>query len=430
MNQTGHNSNRSQVTPIRKRESSWNDRLFKGDKVLWIIISILIFMSLMVVYSSTASMAYRRMGGDTTHYLIDQFEILIMGIAVIFCIHRFDYRFFGRWALFIYLGSLASVLATYFIGMKYNDASRWLNIFGFSFQPSDALRLALVLLLAKQIDLRCNDIDKAYLLPLFGRRKKDAPSNMKILTDSTIPLVLPILIACVVIVFSNLSTAVMTFITGLGVLFLGRVRIWELIRLCVIVSVAGVLLVGGMYFSNVGRAETWVNRITNFVSDTDEGGGDNLQQEQAKITVASGGLFWGKGPGQSTQRSNLPHSYSDFAFAFIIEEYGDLVAGLVLFCYLWLFARSRLIFKQSNKMFPSMLVLGLSLMITLQALVNMMVSVGLGPVTGQTLPLISKGGSSVLFTGIALGMILGVSRQVEQESERKQKAPHMVVENR
>ena len=204
-------------------------------------------------------------------------------------------------------------------------------------------------------------------------------------------------------------------------LFIGRVRVrelWRLIALVVVVMAAAVMV---MYMFNIGRSHTWVNRLGlgDALSKTEQvqvqNDEDNLQEEQAQIAIASGGIT-GKGPGNSTQRSNLPHAYSDFAYAFIVEEYGLVGSCLILFLYLCVFFRGIVIFQRCGTALPSLLVLGLSLMITLQALINMMVSVGYFPVTGQTLPLISLGGSSVVFTSLSLGIILGVSRQMKEQS--------------
>ena len=234
---------------------------------------------------------------------------------------------------------------------------------------------------------------------------------------------------------SLFSTAAITFTTCLVMLFIGRVRIRELVRLTAVAAVIMVVVVAVMYATGAGRSETWVNRVKDFVpgvahTETVAGGNpavavgrserDPLQVEQAKIAIATGGLT-GKGPGNSTQRANLPHSYSDFAYAFIVEEYGTGIATLVLLLYLWVFFRSIHIFRQCGTAFPALLVLGLGLMIVLQAVINMMVSVHLMPVTGQTLPLISLGGSSLVFTAVALGMMLAVSRQAQNNTLDKPK---------
>ena len=220
---------------------------------------------------------------------------------------------------------------------------------------------------------------------------------------------------------SNFSTAAITFCTCLIMLYVGRVRVRELWRLVALVFVTMVCAVSVMYAFNIGRSHTWVNRlgIGDMMSKTEQvkaqGEDDDLQQEQARIAIASGGLM-GKGPGNSTQRSNLPHSYSDFAYAFIVEEYGLIGASLMLFLYLCIFFRGIVTFRRCGTAFPGLLVLGLCLMITFQAICNMLVSVCLFPVTGQTLPLVSLGGSSIVFTCLALGLILGISRQVKEES--------------
>lgn len=204
-------------------------------------------------------------------------------------------------------------------------------------------------------------------------------------------------------------------------LYMGRVRVRELWRLVALVVVAMVLAVSFMYVFDIGRSHTWVNRlgIGSLIGETEQiaeqSDDDNLQQEQARIAIASGGLL-GKGPGNSTQRSNLPHSYSDFAYAFIVEEYGFVGAMGILFLYLCIFFRGIVTFRRCGTAFPSLLVLGLCLMITFQAICNMLVSVCIFPVTGQTLPLISLGGSSIVFTCVALGLILGISRQVKEQS--------------
>ncbi len=397
-------------------------RLFGGDSVLWIIVTALAVMSLLVVYSSTASMAYSKAGGDTTRFVFSQFTHICMGFALMVLIHRINYQVYYKWIMPAFLVSLAFMALTFVMGVNLNSAARWIRIpiVGLTFQPSDAVRVALVALLARALAVRQSKIDKMRLLPSFSIAdwRKHYEKNRDILLGTTLPLLLPVVVSCGLIFFSNFSTAAITFLTCWIMLYIGRVKMSELFRLLVIIGVVLVLAVSLMAVTGVGRANTWVNRIESYagIGEADEGDpADNLQREQAQIAIATGGII-GKGPGNSTQRSNLPHSYSDFAYAFIVEEYGLAGAAGVLLLYLWIFFRAILIFEKCGTAFPSLLVLGLSLMITMQALVNMMVSVGIFPVTGQTLPLISLGGSSLLFNGIALGMILGVSRQVKEQS--------------
>ncbi len=323
--------------------------------------------------------------------------------------------------------SLGLMALTFFVGVNLNDASRWLRIpgTGYTIQPSDFLRVTLIMVLARELSKRQATIGKSPLLPivpLFHARFSDRrrQQNRDVLFDTSIPLLLPVALGCAGIFFSNFSTAALTFFTCLVMLYIGRVRVRELWRLVRMVVVAMVLVVGLMYVFKIGRAETWVNRVAEFagveqVVDPESGASDDLQVEQAKIAIASGGII-GKGPGLSTQRANLPHSYSDFAYAFIVEEYGIMGAIILLMLYLWLFFRTVIIFQKCERAFPSLLVLGLGIMIVMQAIFNMLVSVNLFPVTGQTLPLVSLGGSSMVFTSLALGMILGVSRQMEQRT--------------
>ena len=282
------------------------------------------------------------------------------------------------------------------------------------------MRVTLVLILAQRLAQRQKDIAKMELLPrlsyIIGGNKNFAKFKTIIL-NNTIPILGPVIISCGLIFPSNLSTSSITFMSCLIMLYLGRVQIRELLRLLGLALIFVIFSFSIMKALDVGRVDTWLNRITSFIPfySVDGEGGDELQKEQARIAVSTGGLF-GKGPGQSTQRANLPHSYSDFAYAFIVEEYGLIGALICLGLYLWLFYRAILIFTRCGTAFPSLLVLGLSLMIVLQAFVNMAVSVGLGPVTGQTLPIISLGGSSLFFTSLALGMIMGVSRQVQENT--------------
>ena len=392
-----------------------------GDSTLWVILAVLAAISLLVIYSSTASMAYRKLDGDTLYYVGKQAFILVICFIIVTTVHLINYQWYAKLAAIGYTISLLCMIATFFIGVNMNDAARWLSIPGTSitFQPSDLMRVTLVLILARQLAHRQKDITKIELLPrlssIIGKRK-DLAKCKSIILNNTLPLLGPVILSCGLIFPSNLSTAGITFVSCVIMLYLGRVRISELMRLFGLAFLFVVFTFSVMKACDIGRVDTWLNRITSFVGVTDGiESRDELQKEQARIAVSTGGIF-GKGPGQSTQRANLPHSYSDFAYAFIIEEYGLLGGLICLSLYLWLFYRSILIFMRCGTAFPSLLVLGLALMIVIQALVNMVVSVGLGPVTGQTLPIISLGGSSLFFTSLALGMILGVSRQIQENS--------------
>lgn len=366
------------------------NRYLKGDKVIWIIVVVLCVLSLLVVYSSTGSLAYRRYGGNTTHFLLKQGLFLLAGLAVIWGTHMIHYRWFRLLSKPLLLLSVPLLLVTLVAGTNLNDASRWLEIpgLGLSFQTSDIAKLALVM----------------YVAAALSQRQKQISS----LTGGFLPIIVPVGIVCALIMPANLSTALLLGIASMLMMFVGRVSIRHLLG----VSGLGVLLVAlfilvSLQFGVGNRAQTWVNRVTAF---SGEGPRDaNFQAEQSKIAIATGGVF-GKGPGQSTQRNILPHPYSDFIFAIIVEEFGLLGGLLVLMLYLILLYRVGIIVRREKHTFPAFLAFGLALLMVMQALVNMAVAVNLIPVTGQTLPLVSMGGTSLLLTCVAFGMILSVSR--------------------
>lgn len=400
--------------------------LFRGDKPLWIIVAALFLVSLLVVYSATAAMAYREVDGNTSYYLFRQARFIMIGFFVIIVVHWIDYKYYARYAKALFQLSVVLVILAYVIGVSLNDAARWLKIpgLGFTFQPSELLKVTLVVVIAQQLGIRQGVIAKIPVLPPLtpGGWGRNPQRSFDIWYKTTRPLILPIVVATLVVLPSNFSTAAILWGTCMIMLMIGRVRQSELNRLTLVAAASCIVIVGGMYAAGVGRAETWVNRVVQFVGPTEavaddkQSSQDSYQVQQAEIAIASGGVI-GKGPGNSTQRSQLPHPYSDFAYAFIIEEYG-IVGGIVVFVlYLWIFYRAGLIVRRCNRPSQGLMVLGLSLIVTMQAFVNMAVSVGLMPVTGQPLPLISMGGSSVFFTCVAMGMILGVSRESEREQQ-------------
>ncbi|MEG2527686.1 MAG: FtsW/RodA/SpoVE family cell cycle protein [Mucinivorans sp.] len=401
--------------------------LLRGDRSLWIIIGVLCVVSLLVVYSSTASMAYRAAGGDTTYYVLRQLRFIVGGFFTIVVVHWIDYRLYARYAKVIFRVSLLLVVGAYFVGVSLNDAARWIRIpvIGLTFQPSDPLKISLVMILAAALGQRQGIIDRIPILPAlsYGAWKLQPHKNLDIFTKTTKPLVMPIFWAALVVMPSNLSTASILVFVCLVMLWVGRVRPGQIIKLLWVAFLTLILVVSAMKLLGVGRAETWINRVESFVEPVvgpelktmgGERASDEFQKEQAKIAIASGGAF-GKGPGNSTQRSQLPHPYSDFAYAFIVEEYGALGGIVIFLLYLWVFYRAGVIVRKCNRPSSALMVLGLALTITFQAFINMLVSVGLVPVTGQSLPLISLGGSSVIFTCIAFGMILSVSRESDED---------------
>ena len=380
------------------------NKYFKGDPNIWAIIVGLSVFSLLAVYSSTGTLAYLHKGGNTAIYIIRHSGLLTLGLTGAFVLHMFPYKYYARLSQWLIILVVPLLLVTLLFGADVNNARRAFM----GFQTSDLAKLALIMFLAQRLASRQDEIRdfKKTLLPMF----------------------IIIGLICVLILPSNFSTAAMLFGICVILLFVGRASVRQLSGMCIIMLMSGAILVGSLYglqkagMNNVvtQRAETWVKRVDRFIGNNPEDNSltENYQPLQAKIAVGTGGFF-GNGPGNSVQRNFLPHPYSDFIFAIILEEYGILGGLIVLFLYLNLLYRSILIVRKCDKTFPAFLVLGLSLSVVFQAFINMSVAVGLMPVTGQPLPLISMGGTSILFTGAAFGIILSVSREVRKEEEVK-----------
>ncbi len=371
-------------------------KYFKGDRVIWGVIFALSMFSLLAVYSSTGTLAYKYQGGNTAYYILKHFTLLMVGLGIIYITHLIPYKYYSRLSqLFLYL-SIFLLAITLIMGTSLNQATRWLTLpgLGLTIQTSDFAKLALIMYIARILSLRQNKIDD--------------------FNGIVVSLIIPVVAVCGLIMPANLSTAVILFATSFILMFIGRVKMRYLMLVAGIGVFIITLLVASIVFTgSQGRIGTWQNRIESFVNGNSE---DNYQVEQSKIAIATGGFF-GKGPGNSTQRNFLPHPYSDFIYAIIIEEYGFIGAVVVLILYLFLLYRAGVIVRKSNRTFAAFLAIGLTISLTFQAMINMGVAVHLFPVTGQTLPLVSMGGSSILFTGVALGIILSVSRSVEKNTE-------------
>jgi len=363
-------------------------RYIKGDRIIWMVVFILLVISLLSVYSSTGSLAYQHRSGNTFFYLFRQLKFILLGLLIIFFVHLIPFRVFSRISIFSFYLAIPLLILTLIIGTNINEATRWLQIpgTGLTIQPSDFAKIALIMYMAKILSVNQN--------------------NIKDFRGVFVKISLAIIVTCALILPANFSTAAIVFLSAFSLMFVGRIPLKYLMLLVFTGVMALSLFIGGALLVNKeGRISTWKHRIENYI----DGEGDNYQADQAKVAIVQGGLF-GKGPGNSTQRNLLPHPYSDFIYAIIIEEYGSLVGGvLVLALYLWLFFRAGLIIRRSRSTYGAFLAFGLSIGLVLQAFVNMAVAVGLVPVTGQTLPLVSMGGSSIFFTSMATGMILSVS---------------------
>jgi cell division protein FtsW len=371
-------------------------KYFKGDGVIWGVVIMLSIFSLLAVYSSTGTLAYKTHGGSTAYYILKHFSILAFSLVIIFITHNIPYKYYSRLSQLFLLISVVLLMLTLAMGESVNMAKRWLTLpgLGLSIQTSDFAKLALMMYIARILSLKQYKIDdsKEVLGYLF----------------------FPTILICGLILPANLSTALILFATALILMFIGRVKIKYIAALVMVGIFLIAILISGIILSGQqGRVETWKSRIESFVGGEDE---DNYQVEQSKIAIATGGFF-GKGPGNSTQRDFLPYAYSDFIYAIIVEEYGFLGGLAILFLYMFLLYRAGVIVKKSNRTFGAFLAIGLSLLLVFQAMINMGVTVHLFPVTGQTLPFVSMGGSSLLFTSIAIGIILSISRSVEENPE-------------
>jgi cell division protein FtsW len=385
----------------------------KGDKVIWALVILLVLVSLLVVYSATGSLAYKLYRGNTEVYLFKQIAFITIGMAVIYFAHKVNYTIWSKVAYFLFLISIPLLIYTLFFGVRMNEGSRWIRlpIINMTMQTSDLAKLALFMYISRQISKRQNvikDFKQGYL-----------------------PLIIPVGIICALIAPANLSTALLLGASCLLLFFIGRANTKHLLITLgfacipvIILIVAAVIrhngpgdeLTGSKKTSSglFARADTWINRVEGFIYGSKQSIDDDAYQvTQAKIAIAKGGVV-GVGPGNSTQRDFLPQAYNDFIYPIIIEEYGLMGGAFILFIYLVFLWRSIRIFKRCPYAFGAFLALGLSFTLVIQAVANMAVSVNLFPVTGVTLPLISMGGSSFLFTCLAIGIILSVARNVEQ----------------
>ncbi|NLL28609.1 MAG: FtsW/RodA/SpoVE family cell cycle protein [Bacteroidales bacterium] len=371
----------------------------KGDRGIWVIVILLSCISILAVYSSTGSLAFRYQHGNTEYYLLKHFFIIVSGLFILYLFHKIKYTYYSRFAQLLFYISIPLLLITLISGTNINEASRWLTIpgIGISFQSSDVAKLALISYVARLLAIKQSEISD--------------------LNKGFIPLIIPVAIITILIFPANLSTAILIFGTCIVLMYVGRTPTKYILATAGIVIF--ILVIGFFILKQMpggGRTSTWVSRIENFKSGDEQG---DYQAMQAKIAIANGGVF-GKMPGNSTQRNFLPHPYSDFIYALIVEEFG-LVGGIVvLMFYLILLYRGIRVAARAPGAFGAFLAIGLTFLIVFQALINMGVAVGLLPVTGQPLPLVSMGGTSIWFTCISIGIILSVSRSneyIEKENE-------------
>ena len=401
----------SEFATIEKNPFKGLGQKTKGDKVIWAAVVLLALVSLLVVYSSTGTLAYR-LSKSNESYLFKQVVFIAVGIMIIYFLHKVNYKLYSQIARVLFILSIPLLIYTLFFGVRLNEGSRWIRlpIIQMTIQTSDLAKLALFMYLSRLLS-----------------KKQDVIKDFK---KGFLPVIIPVGLICVLIAPANLSTALLIGATSMLIIFIGRVSTKHLLMTIGAALIPVIILISAAVIHHkqnngeiiksetrsrlFSRVSTWVNRVENFMyggADADDE--DNYQVNQAKIAIAKGGWV-GVGPGNSEQRNFLPHPYSDFIFAIIIEEYGLIGGMFITFIYLVFLYRCIRIFRRCPYAFGAFLALALSFTLVIQALANMAVAVNLFPVTGVTLPLISMGGSSFIFTCIAIGIILSVATNVEQ----------------
>jgi cell division protein FtsW len=372
----------------------------KGDKVIWAVVFFLTLFSFLAVYSSTGTLAYKYHGGNTNYYMLKHAIILLFGLLLMYFAHKLKYTYYSRiFQLALYI-AVPLLLVTLLLGLNINDAKRVLLIpyVNLTFQTSDLAKITLIIYLARMLT-----------------KKQD---NIKDFKSAFVPLMVPVLIVTGLIFPANFSTAALLFVTSMVLIFIGRVKllyIFGMIGAGIVALAIAIAILMILPTEKQGRLGTWKNRISSFVDGSDK---DNYQVEQGKIAIATGGVL-GKGPGNSTQRNFLPHPYSDFIFAIIVEEYGIAGGIFIVFLYLVLLFRAVKIVTKMPGTFGAFLSIGVAFNLVFQAMINMGVAVNLLPVTGQPLPLVSMGGTSIWFTSLSIGIILSVSKELEKRKEQE-----------
>ena len=323
--------------------------------------------------------------------MLVQAIILAGGLFLTYLFHLMHYMRFSKWAPYLLIISIPMLMYTIAFGAEYNEARRWISVpfIGITFQTSEFAKIALIVYVARAISSK-----QEYIKDFQG---------------AFLPIIVPVLIIVGLIAPADGSSALLLFFTCLVMMFIGRVAMQYIALLLFLgIVVFTILVTLGEFFPDVIRRDTWTKRIEEFVEEKE----GVYQVEQAKIAIANGGVF-GLGPGNSIQRNYLPSPYSDFIYAIICEEYGFIGGAIIILLYVFFFFRTTRLITKSPKAFGAMLVMGLSVILIMQAFTNIAVNVHLIPVTGLTLPMISKGGTSVIFTCISFGMILSVSKYIE-----------------
>lgn len=372
----------------------------KGNKVIWTAVVVLMIASFLAVYSSTSVLAYQKMGGNTSFYMLKHLGMLLMGFGTIFLFHRISIRYINGLSTPMLLFSIGLLVLALVGGQSINNSSRWISVGGFSIQPSEFAKVTMVIYVAMQL----------------GKKEHiDNPGR------AFWHIIVPLAVVCGLILIENLSTAGLVGGSCFVMMFVGRVP-WRYLLSTAAVGIGFLVLVFLFApYLPLPRAQTWHNRIVRHftASEETENSDENYQIQQALMAVSTGG-FIGRGPGNSYMKNFLPMAFSDFIFAIILEEYGMWGGIVILLCYWALMMQCLSIMRACRRAFQLYLVMGLGLLISLQVCINVAVCLGIMPVTGQTLPMVSMGGSSNLFIGMAIGLTLSVSREVQEQQQEEE----------
>ncbi|MBN1953239.1 MAG: FtsW/RodA/SpoVE family cell cycle protein [Bacteroidales bacterium] len=373
-------------------------KYIRGDRVIWAIFLALAIISVLSVYSSSYRTAYAFRSGQVGYYLVRHVIFIFFGFLLAYITHLIPYRLYSRISQLLVYITIPLLVITLFFGVTKNDATRWIELGGFSFQTSDLAKLALVMYVARLLSLKQEKI-RSY-------------------KEGFLPILYPVVIICILIMPANLSTALILLAVCIILMFIGRVRFLYITYLGFgATTLLVIFILVAVQLNWEGRMTTWYNRVVSHTQQdisSKDIRDQTYQSDQSKAAIATGGIF-GKGPGNSRQRGFLPEPHSDFIYSIIVEEYGLLGGALVILLYLALLYRAGLIVRKCTRTFAAFLVVGLGMLMVFQAMVNMAVAVGIFPVTGQPLPMISMGGTSMIFTSVAVGMILSVSHGIKVE---------------
>ena len=387
-------------------------KILLGDRVLWVILAMFFAISMVVVYSASSQLGFRE--GSTSIYLKKHIVTIGFSIGIVALFYLFKARWLRKFTMLAYIGSLLATIVPYFQA-PINGAHRWLDLGFFMFQSSELLKIATIMLLAAQLSSKHHIIKKIHLLPTtFNVRKWFSKEELEVIRTEIIPILSPVALTCMVILPDATSSAIHIFIVSMVMLFIAGIRWSEIAKLVIIAGVLGLTVI-----YTVGRGDTVTSRVKSWLGhEKVEKPKSNLLErytdsEKARMAMYNGGLF-GVGAGRSVMRARLMHPESDYLFGFMIEEFGLILSFVIVLLYLWLFFRALRIFERCEWLYAGLLAVGLALLITSQGFLHIGVSIGMIPETGQNLPFLTQGRTGMFCASIAIGIILGISRQVEQ----------------